>query len=202
MHSTSSMSDGLCSEDLKVEIRGTVNSMTSTIGKIEREFGNTVDSIRTSIDDSLTKARQTVDSAKQSVSPTYQTRQHPLAAVGIAAALGFLAVNLIPARPRRGTIELRKEPSEADAIIPPQQSVFSSFGESRLGSSIASELGEFKALALGMALGAVRDLVVDALPKGGQDLTRNLFDRTSERLGAKKMEERIIQRDNGPASEN
>jgi len=181
-------------EALEQQVTSGVNEVTSTVSDVRDTVEGTVGTVKDSVE-------QTLETFRDTLNLPLQIERHPWAMLGGAVALGFVGGRMLPAEPapalasrgdprRTGFIGRSHEgfvPEETAAghqASPPRQQQES---PSFFARFLAPEVQKLKALALGTALGLVRDYVARSTPPeiGGQ--LREMFDSVATKIGAEPV---------------
>lgn len=162
---------------IREQIEETRSALTDKLETLEGQVRETVQSAKATVEDTLetvkSSVQNTVESVKQTFDLSYQVDRHPWAMTGGSFVVGFLLGNYLEGR--RQTREVR----------PPQPTTSpqSNGGQSMMGyttplaapakpslasrvlSSFEGEIDKVKGVAIGAALGLVRDLAKRSLPQ-------------------------------------
>jgi hypothetical protein len=178
-------------ENLETKILGTVNTTTDTLGHTVEEVGTTV---RETARDVRATVHETLASVRDALDVSRQMHQHPWALVGGSILAGYVGGvvldNLerghLPSLPSLPSAEqLLPRDSEVRERIesePPARRTGSTFFKA-LFDSFAPELEKLKAAAVGLALGAVRDKIGEAVPPHLRENISEMMDRFTVKLG-------------------
>ncbi len=203
-------------ETLEHQVVGTVQQTTAAVSNTVEAVKETVESVKDAVWDTVEKAKEsvheTVESLQKSLDIPRQVERHPWGMFTGSVALGLLTGYLLPTGrgrshgpayrasddghlSRRSNLseEFRHETSAgypAGAAAPAEPSEPSAF--SKLGGALGSELAKLKGLAIGTALGVVRDLVVDRLPDTMRPDLTNMVNEVTEKLGGKVLPSPVL----------
>jgi len=202
----SSLKDKL--ETLEGKVMSTVHeasaAVTDTVANVKEAFQDTVSSVKHSVDD-------TVTSVKDTFSLQHQFDEHPWAMFLGSAFVGYLGGTLLTPPHQGGrTRTYSASPSVARTdwtAAPSYQShgtssspegmqglQASSSGETpekgwlgELATTYSSELNKLKGLAIGTALGVVRDMVASSAPPPLVGQLTQLVDDVTTKLGGQPI---------------
>lgn len=178
--------------DTSGTISNTVQQVSSTVRDTVREVGaavrETTGNVRASV-------REAVSSARDAVSISRQMHEHPWLMLGGSVFAGYVG-GLVLDNLERGRLLSPPSLSAAPERLLPQGSEVRERAESvqaprRGGSSFlkalvetfAPELDKLKRVALGTALGLVRDKVGESVPEHLREDVTALMDRVTQKLG-------------------
>ncbi len=202
----SSLTDKL--ETLEHEVRDTVRNATQavveTVETVKQTVEGTVDTVKE-------KVEGTVETVKHTFDPVYQVDQHPWLMVGGAAAAGFLVGSLLPREdwvsrsmsrspgagihpvPAPGEMGLRTSEPAGVGYVPPERERLAGYTApvtglvSEIAQRFAPEIRQLKGLAIGAALGLVRDVVKESVPGGLSPKLENIIDSVTTKLGGQPV---------------
>lgn len=190
-------------ETVMETVQSATASVSGTVNSVTQAVQGTVDNVRSSFEG-------TVDSVKNAFDVTRQVEQHPWMMMAGAVAVGFLGAGLLEGpspcpRSQANSGESAAKGGTDDASLPlsaapPRLSQSNSFQSSEskqqstnrnwltgLRESFGPEINKLEGLAVGAAMGALRDLVVDAVPPGIQNELREVVDSFTEKLGGRHL---------------
>jgi ElaB/YqjD/DUF883 family membrane-anchored ribosome-binding protein len=185
-------------ETLENQVLGTVANARSTVEE-------TIQTARSSVEETIQAVRSTVTETVHQVKKTfdlpYQVERHPWAMFGGSLVAGYLTGSLLPKASslRNGHVAppvTRQampiapsllEPSRGETAVRPQPSWFS-----KVLHQFEEEIEQAKELAIGAAVGVVRDLAKQALPQFS-DQIHELMAHTATKLGGKPIEQPLVQ---------
>jgi ElaB/YqjD/DUF883 family membrane-anchored ribosome-binding protein len=190
-------------ETLESQVKSTVHNVTA---KVE----DTVETVKSKVEGTVDAVTSTVESTVQSVKETFnverQVREHPFAMTGGTVLVGmaagyFLASLRRPAAPRHWSAP---RPSAA----PAPQRLSADNGASRatggparsegpgllsgLLEQFGPEIDKLKATAVGMVLGAARDLLKEKLPPSLSGHVEELVDNVTRKAGGEVIRGRVL----------
>jgi ElaB/YqjD/DUF883 family membrane-anchored ribosome-binding protein len=188
-------------ETLESQVKSTVHNVTA---KVE----DTVETVKSKVEGTVDAVTSTVESTVQSVKETFnlerQVRQHPFAMAGgtllFGAAAGYFLTSLRrPAMPRHWSA-----PRPAAAPAPAPQRLTGGNGASRvpeparpgllsgLLEQFGPEIDKLKSTAIGMVLGAARDLLKEKLPPSLSGHVDELVDNVTRKAGGEVIRGRVL----------
>jgi len=196
-------------ETLEHEVKETVRGATDAVV-------GTVQSVRSTVECTVEAVKGTVESTLESVRRTFDVRRqvenHPWAMVGGSIALGYLVGSLSP-RQRQPVGYFSGGHAIADAGWSPQTEPsrgpdrFEETGEriadtsreqsegwpqkksflSQIVQEFAPEFDQVKKLAIGAAIGLVRDAIKDAIPENLSPQVTRIVDSVTSKLGGEPV---------------
>jgi len=188
-------------ETLENQVTSTVSDVTNTVSAATNAVTETVETVKDAVG-------ETVETVKESVKTTFDlaghVERHPWLMMGGAVAVGYFGGRLLnqasahhhasagyagrdSSQPmglaQGGTMDsYRAEPSQ------PQGPSWLSILTNRFGR----EIGELKSLAIGAAIGMVRDSVVNAAPEPLRPQLKDVINDITEKLGGKALAEPVL----------
>jgi len=179
-------------ETLENHVLGTVHDTTSTVGSTVHEVGATV---RDTMQDVRATVRETLSTVKDALDVSRQMQNHPWILLGGSMMAGFISGRVLDSIesgrfPRRLTYSSAPDDllSENAGGEPAQgmmaQAVRSAptFLKS-LADTFAPELAKVKGVALGMAMGLLRDKLSQSVPPQYQNDLTDMMNRLTVKLG-------------------
>ena len=178
-------------ETLENQVVGTVRDTTSTVHNTVHDVGATV---RDTMHDVRATVRETLDTVRDTFDLPRQVEQHPWLMLGSSIVAGYVGGTILESLdrgslPSRGFVSPAPEPyleerlameREPEPPIPTRSAP--SFLRS-LADTFAPELTKLKGVALGMAVGLVRDKVSEAIPPQMKHEVNDLIDRFTVKIG-------------------
>lgn len=193
-------------ETLEHQVVGTVQQTTTAVSNTVEAVKETVESVKDAVENTVEKAKdsvhETVESIQQSLDLPRQVQRHPWGMFTGSVALGVLTGYLLPTefrrsqgpratsgngfRPRATDLheDLVREPAAANPSGPSMLH--------QVGDALGGELTKLKGLAIGTALGVVRDLLVDRLPDTMRPDLTNMVNEVTEKLGGKVLPSPVL----------
>lgn len=183
-------------ELIRQQMAETRESLTDKVELLENKIMHTVETATTAVNETVSNVKETVqesvESVKEAVNLEHQVDHHPWLVFGGSILCGYLTAQLLSAgqRERSAPSETQTRPQGrrhmptgngvgAHPKLPAPQPTA---GESWLGP-IEPELQRLKALALGAALGAARELVTDEVPEHMGEQLRSIIDGITQKVG-------------------
>lgn len=178
-------------ETLENQVIGTVRETTSTVSNTVQNVGNTV---RDTVQDVRATLAETMASVRDAVDVTRQMDRHPWLMMGGSVFAGYVGGRLLesveagrfPPRfslPSGSEQYLPSAETEQEAYQPPAPARSGSSFFKALGETFAPEISKLKGLAVGVALGLMRDKISEAIPPQFQRDLTDLMDRFTVKLG-------------------
>jgi ElaB/YqjD/DUF883 family membrane-anchored ribosome-binding protein len=187
-------------EMLETKVFGTVHDTTGTLSNTIQQVSSTVRdtvrevgaSVRETTGDVRASVRQAMCSAREAVNVSRQVQEHPWLMLGGSVFVGYVGGLLLdnlqrgrlpslPAAPER-LLPQASEVRERMESAPAPRRAGSSFLRA-LVDTFAPELDQLKRLALGTALGVVRDKLGETVPPHLKENVTELMDRVTAKLG-------------------
>ncbi len=190
---------------IRQDIEETRQSLTEKLETLENQVMGTVQHARMTVEDTIDSVKstvsETVDTVKRTFDLEYQIGQHPFIAAGLAL-LGGAAVGAMVKGARhhhmfdggRPVPRLRQPDggaTQASNWAPTGSSPESSAEEGGLLNRFGDEVDKMKGLAIGAAMGIVRDLAKDYLPKTLAPHVDEVLESATRKLGGQPLEGRI-----------
>jgi ElaB/YqjD/DUF883 family membrane-anchored ribosome-binding protein len=179
-------------------VQNTTSAVTDTVENVKDVIEETVGSVQTAVEDTTEAVRKTFDLR-------LQVENHPWLMLGGSVAVGFVAGRLLgglfPAAPTYKSEALPPPSSggvptngggpsyrSADEAAPPRRQSAAAESEGggwfgALTKQFAPELDKLKGLALGTAIGLVRDMARQALPGELGGKLSEMLDDVTEKVG-------------------
>jgi len=173
-------------------VRDTVQNLSSTVCDTANHLGATVSG--TSHDVRLT-LHDTVGSVRDALDVSRQMHEHPWIMLGGSVFVGYVGGRLLDSLERGHLPSLPSLPAAPEQLLPHgsevRERVESVPAPRRSGSSFlralldtfSPELDKVKRMALGTAMGLVRDKISEAVPPPMRENFTELMDRVTQKLG-------------------
>jgi len=200
---------------IRQNIDETRSSLTEKLETLEAGVKGTVQGAKATVEDTIhnvkSSVQETVDSVKRTFDVAYQVRQHPWPMLGGSVVAGFILGNLLGPRKggRRDWESYRKpqEPSAAAQAVPTRESAAALPNGTASGTSGPStpgllervmaefddEIQQVKGLAVGAAIGILRDLAKEALPPALAPQVEQIMDSVASKLGGKPVRGPVLE---------
>jgi ElaB/YqjD/DUF883 family membrane-anchored ribosome-binding protein len=192
-------------ETLENQVRGTVETAKSTVedtlGTAKATVEQTIEAVRSTVQD-------TVESVKRTVNVEYQVDRHPWAMLGGSVVAGFVVGSFLG----KGTFRQAGQAfrhaagsmAQSFSSVPPTPEAPSGNGYGaaapqpahpglldRLQHEFHDEIQEVKGLAIGAAMGVLRDLVKQSVPQMAEQVD-HLMNSMTAKLGGKPMQQNMM----------
>lgn len=194
---------------IRQQIDETRSSLTDKLETLENQVRGTVANAKSSVEETIQNVKctvtDTVQKVKRNLDLGYQVEQHPWAMFGASVAAGFLAGTLLPRRlPSANGWATHERPEERQSRYVPAAPTVS---EARLAETeqvskpswfgnllhqFDSEIQQAKELAIGAAVGVVRDLVKQAVPQLGPQI-EEVMNSATTKLGGKPIHQSMVE---------
>jgi len=193
-------------EVLETQVRDTVQSATDTVASAVDGAKEVVSSVSEGAKQVVETVSETVENVKESLSISRYVERYPWASVGVAAAAGFVAAQLIPtSRSTAGDSSEALPPASSGSYTPSAASSYqpsttapphheeSSAWSGAVKGALGTAVGTVEGLAVGTLMSAIKDLVVRGLPQQWQGELTRLVDQVTTQLGGKVMQGNPLQ---------
>jgi len=194
-------------EDLiRLQMEETRTSLAEKVETLEQKLASTVQETTEAVSDTVQETAATVTETVAAVKETMQesvetvkgwfdlgaqVEEHPWGMLAGAAAFGFVLGNFLPARePAASSLSSgskRQQQHHNGGTRRPQESTSSTSSGPSWLSSFEPELNKLKSLALGAALGTVREMVRSELPSEMGNRLRQIIDDVTTKLGGQPV---------------
>jgi ElaB/YqjD/DUF883 family membrane-anchored ribosome-binding protein len=199
----SSLADKL--DALETQVSESVQEVTSAVSTVKEAVQDTVDTVKGSVQDTVEAVKETFDLSRQ-------MENHPWIMMGGAFALGFLGGRLVSSSSPRisspgqnfvsDAADWRNQGStpgfpggysaqQAAGQQSPNGHHRSSWFQS-LGNMLAPELDKLKGMALGTALGLVRDTIKQSAPPQLGAQLAEVIDSLTTKLGGQPSRDNLV----------
>jgi len=208
-------------ETLEREVRGTVceardavtctvetvrDTVNSTLGGVRETVSSTVETVRDQMQD-------TMCSVKEALNVQHQVQAHPWVMLGGSVAAGYLLGSLLPDRGRKHGRQERSssapsmygarqyEPEPASSWSEPAPSASRAPGFlSGVADQLAPEIQKVKGMAIGAAMGLVRDLLKQQVPEQLAGNVDEVLDSVTTKLGGEPVRGSVLEALTSPRS--
>lgn len=174
-------------------VSNTVELVGSTVRDTVQQVGSTVSGASRDVRAAL---HETVGSVRDALDVSRQIQEHPWVMLGGSVFVGYVGGRLLDGLERGHLPSLLSLPAAPEQLLP-RDSEVRERGESapvprRSGSSFlralldtfSPELDKLKRMALGAAMGLVRDKLGESVPTPMKENFSELMDRVTQKLGA------------------
>ena len=186
---------------MRQDIDSTRSSLVDKLEALEEKVMGTVQNAQDTVDDSIQMARDTVATVKRTFDIKHQVEQHPWVMVGGCFVAGLALASLFrsvrrpsrqtPERPagnetpwsrRTSTLDDHRNNGDVAAASPPAHTA----APSRPGvfDLFHEEINKVKGMAIGYAMGLLRDSIKDSLPQQLASQIEDLMNSVTTKLGA------------------
>ncbi len=192
---------------IRRQIERTRSDLTEKLETLESQVRGTVKNAKTSVEETIdtvrSTVRETVDGVKRTFDIKYQTRQHPWAMFGGSVAVGFLAGTYLH-RLRQAPVSqvysgplgngyrsqtVASQPAPEPPFPPAPTPAESKPGFlSKLWHQFDPEIENVKQVAIGAAVGWLRDLAKESFPQLAPHIDE-VMNSASAKLGGKPIHE-------------
>jgi len=180
-------------------VQETKAAVDETVASVKETVVGTVQETRSAVKETVASVKDTmhesVEGVKEMMDVSAHVERHPWLSVGGAVLCGYLLGSLLP-----GGQEPRRERRLASPDVPRTQygngdarhtyQKLQPSAETSTPSWLSSfdpELQKLKGMAVGAALGMVRDMITEAVPPQMADQVRNLVDDVTRKVGGEPV---------------
>jgi len=204
-------------ETLEAKVTDTVQGATAAVSDTVETVKETVEAVKESVAETVETVKETVGETVEAVKRTFdlkrQVNEHPWAMLGGSVAVGFLVGRLLPSRssttaaasvPEVSSAATRwptgttnggyrpaaevQAPSAAPAAQPSEPGWFSGLME-----KFGPEISKMKGLALGTALGIIRDMASRAVPEQLKPKVEEVINTITTKIGGEPIRGPIME---------
>jgi len=179
-------------ETLENQVLGTVQHTTSTVSNTVQNVGDTV---KDTVHDVRATVAETMASVRDALDVPRQIRRHPWLMMGGSVFAGYVGGRLLD------SVEAGRFPprlslsAEPTSYVPAAEAESATYEPSRpaapsrlsflksLAETFAPEIAKLKGMAVGAAVGLMRDKISEAVPPQFQQNVSELMDRFTVKLG-------------------
>jgi len=184
-------------EAIRANMERTRESLTEKLEALEDKLVGTVEDATTAVRETVTSVKDTmhegVESVKEAVDIQAHVQKHPWFMFGGAILGGYVVSSLIQpeksTRPRGFTLTPARSSTTEDrgpTSSANQQSSSPSWTAGLL-QAFEPEMRHLKGLALGVALGAVREMLTKEVPPHFADQLRGIIDDVTRKVGGEPV---------------
>jgi len=204
----SSLADKL--EALESQVAEGVQEVTSVVSNVKEVVHDTVETVRDSVESVKDSVQDTVGAVKETFDVNRQMDHHPWIMLGGAFTLGYVAGRMLPdlpttaaasAEPQSGGPKGQttgdgngyhhqpavREPAMSPAYAHPSEPPREASWLHGLAQSLTPEIDKLKGLALGAALGFVRDYLRKSVPSDLGSHLAGMIDNMTTKLGGQPV---------------
>jgi ElaB/YqjD/DUF883 family membrane-anchored ribosome-binding protein len=177
-------------------VQETKFAVDETVASVKETVVGTVQETRSAVRETVASVKETmhesVEGVKDMMDVSAHVDRHPWLSVGGAVLCGYLLGSLLPSsqEPRRerqlAPPEVPKTPfgnGDARHRYQKPQAIAETSSTPTWLNSFDPELQKLKGMAVGAALGMVRDILTEAVPPQMADKVRNLVDDVTRKVG-------------------
>jgi ElaB/YqjD/DUF883 family membrane-anchored ribosome-binding protein len=182
-------------EALEAKVSETVTGAAQTVASTVEAVTDSVDKVTHSVD-------QTVDAVKSTFDLDRHARERPWMLFGGAVFLGFVGGALLNrTSDRRDHRRWDRGDRWGRGFYPPSSRQEKPREESSPGilGQIGEEVSHLKQLGIGMAMGLIRDVAVNALPAAAAPLLTEAVNNITEKVGGKTIDSSQLKQHTTPA---
>ncbi len=190
-------------QEVKDTVSGAKDAVTETVEAVKETVENTVSTVKETVNETVSTVKRTFD-------VRYQVDQHPLGMTGGALAAGFITGCLVPTPTTRWASQAWEgvrgvtssnghgntssyRPMENTLTSPPAEPAGPGL-LSGLTDQFQGEINKLKGLAIGTALGILRDTLTRSVPPQMAVQLRGIFDSVTTKLGGQPIEGPVLER--------
>jgi ElaB/YqjD/DUF883 family membrane-anchored ribosome-binding protein len=199
---------------IRQQIEETRSSLTDKLETLENQVRGTVEGAKATVQETIASVKSgvqdTVASVKRTFDLTCQVRQHPWGMIAGSVLAGFVTGTLLHRRPTHhggwGTIAPSRPGQDGAARSEAPRSSGTNLGGAlappetpsllgRLYQQFEGEIEQVKEVAIGAAMGLVRDLVKQSLPQLAPHIEQVMNSATTK-MGGKPIDQPLVQPEN------
>jgi ElaB/YqjD/DUF883 family membrane-anchored ribosome-binding protein len=168
--------------------------LVSTVQETTDAVSDTVQETAATVTDTVATVKETMQDGVETVKGWFdlgaQVEEHPWTMLAGAAAFGFVLGNFLPASEPAASSSSsgsKKQHHHNGGTRRPQEAAASTSSGSSWLSGFEPELNKLKSLAVGAALGTVREMVRSELPSEMGNRLRKIIDDVTTKLGGQPV---------------
>lgn len=186
---------------VRQQIDETRKALQAKLKALEDHVRTTVSSVASRVQQTRAAVEETAASVRRTFDLGYQMNERPWALLGGCFALGAVAGYALAER--RSSLSRSSSPISRGGVsyrgdtesAAPVEALASSSGVSlltRLAEPFAPEVAKVKGLAVGLVMGAVRDLLKDSIPANLAPHLEEILNNVTTKLGGTLMPEPVL----------
>jgi ElaB/YqjD/DUF883 family membrane-anchored ribosome-binding protein len=186
-------------EEIQQKIEETRSALTEKLETLENEVRGTVQNVTSTVEDTIENVKETVHETVQTVKRTfdlnYQVDRHPWGMVGLSFASGLVSAALLQGA-RHRYYPARSYEANLGFQSAPHSTARAAEGPSVLGwlaNQFQPELEKVKEMAIGAAIGFIRDAVKQSVPPSMTNQISEVFDSATQKLGGRPVSGPILE---------
>jgi len=189
---------------IREQIEDTRSALTEKLETLEGQVRETVQSAKATVEDTIetvkSSVQHTVDSVKQTFDLSQHVDRHPWAMLGGSFVAGFILGNFVEGRRQTRPVSLPRPdayskpnggPSPLGYTAPLAPPAEPSFLNRFLGA-FDEEIDKVKGMAIGAAMGLLRDVAKQSLPKLASQI-EDVMDSATAKLGGQPVAGPLVQ---------
>jgi len=179
-------------EALENQVVDTVQTATDVVQNTTEAVAGTVESVKETVGEISDKVGDTVRSVASAFDISRQVEERPWLVFGGAIGLGCLAGWYLPARTRQGKVAAAPRSFAATAPQAAAYEAAATPAEPKVPGWVSNQLSRLRGLAVGMVMGAVRDLARESLPEPIRERVAEEVDNLTPHLGGEVIHGTIL----------
>jgi len=191
---------------IREQIEETRSALTEKLETLEGQVRDTVQSAKATVEDTIetvkSSVQQTVESVQQTFDLRYQVDRHPWAMTGGSFVVGLLLGNYVEGRRQTRQVSLPhadaySKPNGGQSLMgytPPVSAPAKPSLVKRVLSAFDDEIDKVKGVAIGAAMGLVRDLAKRSLPQLASQID-DVVNNATVKLGGDPLAGSFLQPD-------
>jgi len=184
-------------------VQEATSAVTETVESVKEAVNETVTTVKDSVQETVATVKGTVEDTVVGVKETFdlqhQVEQHPWGMMAGSIALGYLGGYLL-SKPRTRVVTanigtqypLPVSQPLASAPLPAAPTAAGPSWWTGVSAMFAPEIAKVKGLALGVALGIVRDSITEAAPAQMKAELGNVIDSITAKLGGEPLQAPVL----------
>ncbi|MBC7815656.1 MAG: hypothetical protein IAG10_02020 [Planctomycetaceae bacterium] len=203
---------GFLEEKVTETVQNATTSVTDTVNSATASVVETVDSVKSAVQETVATVKHSVEGTVASVTEAFdlphQVAAHPWPMMAGAIGVGYLIGYSLPSAPSQsraqqygltGSAGYRNEVDYQATGAATNGKASSALGAaapsgflSSIGEMFQSELTQLKGLAIGTAVGLVRDMLSESAPSSLKREVADVIDRVTEKLGGHRISGTVL----------
>jgi ElaB/YqjD/DUF883 family membrane-anchored ribosome-binding protein len=175
-------------EMIREKMEHTREALTDKLEILEDQIVGSVRDAATAVRDSVTAVKETFGESVETVKDAFdipaQVDRHPWLAIGASVACGYALGMLLTGKNGKSERTYRSEPERIGMEPAPSSPPPTKPG---LLAAFEPELNHLKALAIGAALGTLREMLSEKVPPHMAEELRGIIDNVTQKLGGETL---------------
>jgi len=187
---------------IRGQIQETRSALTEKLETLEGQVRDTVQSAKETVEGTIenvkSSVQETVASVKRTFDLPYQVDRHPWAMLGGSLLTGFVLGNYVEGRRQREQLRPRPSLAPSRTVVSDRIPALTSEPSQPAGllswlrQTFDDEIEKVKGMAIGAAMGIVRDLAKESLPKLAPQIDE-VMNSATLKLGGEPFAEPLVE---------